>query len=465
VSTRIEKDTLGEVTVPAGAYYGAQTARALENFPITGRKPSPVLVRAYAFLKKAAAEVNCNLRLLDDKLAGAIVKACDEVLAGKLLDEFVIDPFQAGAGTSHNMNVNEVLANRANEILGGVKGKYDPVHPNDHVNMAQSTNDTFPAAMRIAILLEHGSLLEAVERATSALRAKGREFDDVITSARTHLQDAVPIRLGQEFGAYSFMLERARRRLEQAALHLRRSNIGATAAGTGLNSHADYHRQMVNRLSELTGLPIEEAGNLIEVAQSTSDFAHYSSSLRGLALDLTKLANDLRLLASGPNTGFNEIRLPAVQPGSSIMPGKVNPSILECVNQICFHVIGLDTGVSYATQAGQLQLNVMMPVIVHELLEAQLILRNGLKILTDKCIVGIAANEEVCRRYFESSPSLATALNPVIGYVKAAEIVKKALAQGKTVVQVVREDGVLSEGDIRRYFEPKRLTKPGVLGK
>src|SRR6266571_2942115 len=413
---RIETDALGSLPVPANAYYGIQTRRAMLNFPISGRRLPAVFVLAYAHIKDAAAETNMELGLLDRRRGGAIRRAAAEILAGRHLDQFVVDVYQAGAGTSQNMNMNEVIANRAIEILGGRRGDCTLVHPNDHVNMSQSTNDTFPAALRIAILRSLPGLLGSLRLCSEALGRLSRGFRRTVKSARTHLQDAVPIMLGQEFGAFGAMVARAGRRIEGAAAPLRRLNLGATAAGTGLNAHPRYARRVARALSRQTGLRLRPADNLVEVAMSTADFAAFSSALRGLALDLGKIANDLRLLASGPTAGLAEIALPAVQPGSSIMPGKVNPAMCEMLNMVCFQAIGLDEAVSWASAASQLELNVMMPLMAHGILEAMSILEAAVAAFTRRCLAGILPDLARCRLYFERSPSLATALTPVIGY-------------------------------------------------
>ncbi len=460
---RIEKDSLGEKQVPKEAYYGIQTLRGFENFKISGLKEPEVLIRAYVFIKKAAAQVNMALSVLDSKIGKAILQASDEVLSGKFHDQFIIDVFQAGAGTSVNMNVNEVLANRACEILGAKKGDTAKINPNDHVNMAQSTNDTFPTAMRLATLFEYHPLKEALIGLIDAFRKKGKEFDSIATSARTHLQDAVPIRLGQEFEAYAVMLEKALRRIKQAKEALMHLNVGATAVGTGMNSHPQYAQKMAETLSALTKLPLKNTDNFIEIAQSTADFSDYSSALKNLALDLTKMMNDLRLLGSGPRVGLNEIQLPAVQPGSSIMPGKVNPSILECANMVCYQVIGNDLTVSMASQAGQLQLNVMMPVIIYNILFSSQILTNMMAMLSSKCILGISANKEQCQKYFEETLGLATALNPIIGYAKATEVVKESIKTGTSILKMIEQKGILTKEEIQKYLSAERLTTPGIL--
>ncbi len=462
---RTEHDSLGEVQVPSSVYYGVQTQRGVDNWKISGMREPEVFIRSYVMIKRAAAQVNSSLGMLAKDKAQAIISACDQILKeGKHLDSFVIDVFQAGAGTSFNMNVNEVLSNLAAEVAGKPLGKYDFVHPNDHVNMAQSTNDSFPTAMRMSLLLEHSKVSGAVSHAISVFRQKAQELDNVITTARTHLQDAVPIRLGQEFEAFADSLQKDLERLEFARQEIEFLNIGGTAAGTGMNSHPDYAQKMAQELSALSGLSLKRGKNLVELSQNMSDVAFYSAALRNIVLSLTKIVNDLRLLSSGPTSGLNEIFLPAVQPGSSIMPGKVNPSMLEMLNMVCFQVIGNDTTVSYSTQAGQLQLNVMMPGIIFNMLMSMKILSQGLKICTDRCFAGIKANEEKCAQYFNDSMGLATALNTIIGYEKAAKVVKQALAEKKSVAQVVVDLGYLTKDETKKYFG-KNLTEPGFISK
>jgi len=460
---RTEKDSLGEKRVPKEAYYGIQALRGSENFKISGIREPEVFIRAYVSIKKAAAQVNFELGALDKKIAHAIIHAADDVLGGKFLDQFIIDVFQAGAGTSFNMNTNEVLANRALETMGYHKGEYAHAHPNDHVNMAQSTNDTFPTAMRISALWEYDLLKQALLGLIKALKEKAKAFDHIPKAARTHLQDAVPIRLGQEFEAFAMTLEKARHHIESAKEGLCHLNIGGTAAGTGINSHPQYASKMVDALSHMTKLPLKQPLSYVEIAQSTADFVTYSSALKNLALDIIKIANDLRLLSSGPTVGFGEIQLPAVQPGSSIMPGKVNPVIAECANMVCYQVIGNDVTVSMASQASQLQLNVMMPVIVFNLLLSSKILTNAMMMLREKCIEGILANEKQCRANFEKTLGLATALNPIIGYEKAAEVVKEAVRSDTSILQVIEKKGILSKKEIQKLFSADRLTAPGIL--
>jgi len=462
---RMEKDSLGEVRVPADALYGAQTARAIRNFPITGLRPHATLVRATVLVKRAAAETNRDLGELDAERANAIIAAADRVLAGEFVDQWRVDPIQAGAGTSHNMNTNEVLANIANESMGGKRGEYKPIHPNDHVNMAQSTNDVFPTAMRIASLLELRDFYPALERLQRAFAEKGREFDHIVKSGRTHLQDAVPIRLGQEFTAYSRTLAKMDKKIHNAADALFELNIGATAAGTGLNSDPRYQKAVVAKLSELTLLDLKPAEHLVEMTESQYAMAEAHGALKLLALELTRIANDIRLMSSGPQTGLAEINLPAVQPGSSIMPGKVNPVMAEMLNMACFQVIGNDTTITMAVQAGQFELNVMMPLMAFDMLMSIDILKNAMTVFAEYCVEGITANEERCRFYVEHSNGLATALNAHIGYSAAAKVAQENARTGKPIRQIVLEMGILSKEDLDRILDPVAMTEPGVPGK
>ena len=462
--TRIERDPLGELPVPAGALWGIQTERARHNFPISGLMPLPVFVDAMVWIKRSAALVHRETGRLDAELADAIVAAADEVLAGQHRDQFVVDPYQAGAGTSHNMNVNEVLANRANELLGGKRGEYAPVHPNDHVNMAQSTNDTIPTAIRLGALALLTGLDRALALLAQALLDKGAEFDSIVKAGRTHLQDATPIRLGQEFTAYGRTVERHRERLAAAADPLRELGIGGSAVGTGLNVEPGYPDLMVARLAEVSGLDVREGRDKVQLMQSMGDQVSFSGALRAYAVDLGKIASDLRLLASGPRTGLAEIRLPAVQPGSSIMPGKVNPVIAEMVNMVCYQVVGNDATVAAAAAAGQLELNVMMPVIAQNLFFSTEILTNATRVLAERCVAGIEADEEQCARWLELSPAIVTALAPRIGYAEAAALAKEALARGVTVRELVREKGLLSDAELERVLDLRSMTDPGVPG-
>ncbi len=461
---RSERDSLGPVNVPSSALWGAQTQRAVENYPISGMHAHPMMIRATILVKKAAALTNRDTGRLEPRIANAIVAAADEILAGQWRDHFVVDVYQAGAGTSHNMNANEVLANRAIELLGGQRGDYTLVHPNDHVNMAQSTNDTFPTSMRVATALMIEETLPALERLAAAFEAKGREFDHIVKSGRTHLQDATPIRLGQEFAGYGLTLRRDVERLRATLTTLYELNIGGTAVGTGLNAEPAYISGMASKLAELTGMPFRNAESLTQIAPSMASFVEVSGALRVLATDLTKIANDLRLLASGPATGFYEIVLPPVQPGSSIMPGKVNPSMAEMLNMICFQVLGNDTCVTFAAQAGQLELNVMMPVIIHNVLQSLTILKNGMDTFTTRCVVGITANQERAEAYAFKSASLVTALAPYIGYEQSAAIAKEQVKTGRDIREIVREMRLLPEADLNIILEPKAMTEPGVAG-
>jgi len=459
--TRTERDSLGALEIPADAYYGVQTARAVANFPISGERLHVEMVRAVTRIKIAAARANMDVGALDKKKGEAIVKAAEEVLAGKHDRDFVVDAYQAGAGTSFHMNVNEVIANRACELLGGSRGDTSLVSPNDHVNMAQSTNDVIPTAIRLAAYELSGPVHEEMGALARSLGGRAAAFAHVLKSGRTHLQDAVPITLGQEFSGYQVCVEGWAECLARSREGLLAVGLGGNAAGTGINAHPEYRARAVRHLAASTGAPFRSAKNLFEAMQSMAPFVRVSSDLRGFALDLTRIANDLRLLASGPTTGLFEILLPAVQPGSSIMPGKVNPVMLEMTNMVCYQVIGYDTTIAYASQAGQLELNVMMPVIAHDLTRALAILAPTLRVLREKCIDGITANEEVCRRYFDRSTALATALNPYIGYLAAAEVAKEAAKTGKTVVQLVREKKLLTEEQIAKVFSPEGMTNPG----
>jgi len=465
MGTRIEKDSLGQKEVPADAYYGLQSVRAMENFPISGLRKHARMVEAMVMVKKAAAFANAELGLLKPDVSKAIGAAADEVLAGKLRDHFVVDVYQMGAGTAFHMNVNEVLANRAIELLGGKKGDHTVVHPNDHVNMAQATNDVIPTAMRIAARLLLQELLPVLSDLETALGAKAKEFDGILKSARTHLQDAVPIRLGQEFAAYAATIGKCRELIAAAARSLEELGIGGSAAGTGLNTHPQYRFKLVEYLRAWTNINWRNAPDMREAMQSNLPIAEASSALRLLALELTRICNDLRLLASGPTTGFAEIVLPAVQPGSSIMPGKVNPSMAEMLNMVCFQVIGNDLTVAMAVQAGQLELNVMMPVMAYNLHHSIEILKNALRAFIDRCVVGIVADADRCRRYAESSMALATALNTHIGYARAAEVVKRALREQKTIIDVVRDEKLLTEDQIAQILDPIKLTEPGLPGR
>lgn len=475
VDYRTEKDSLGELKVPVDALYAAQTQRAVENFPISGLKQYRAFVWSMAAIKRAAAEVNLELGLIKECRAGdqtltgeeiarAIMEAADEVMSGRWDDQFVVDPFQAGAGTSHNMNTNEVIANRANQLLGfALDDPEKPVHPNDHVNMAQSTNDTIPTALRLGCLWRLDALTDILDELVGAFYHKAHQFDDIVKSGRTHLQDAVPIRLGQEFGAYARAIERNTDKIVEAARGLRRLGIGGTANGTGLNAHPEYHPRMIARLEKLTGLELETADNLFEAMQSMQDLVYFSGAMRTLAQDVTRIANDLRLLASGPATGLAEITMPAVQPGSSIMPGKVNPSIAEMVNQAMYHVMGNDLTVMLCGQAGQLELNVMMPVMGYNLFQMIEVTINALRVFRDRAINGLTANKEIAEGWLAKNAILVTALNPVIGYLKGAEVAKEAMSSGRTIREVVVEKGYLSDDEAGRLLDVRRMTEGGIL--
>jgi fumarate hydratase class II len=452
---RIEHDTLGDVSVPADALYGAQTQRALNNFNISGLRPWSAFIWSMAIIKRAAAEVNQELGLLDDEIALAIIAAAQEVMDGKWDDQFAVDPFQAGAGTSHNMNINEVIANRATLLLGGRLGEYR-VNPNDHVNMSQSTNDTIPTAIRIGCLWRLDELLKAINGLSTACQQKALDFDDIVKSGRTHLQDAVPVRLGQEFGAYAAAIQRDAERIRRAADGLRRLGIGGTATGTGLNAHPEYHIRMVRRLSELTGLSLYSSGNLFESMQSMADAADFSSSLHTLAITLTRIANDFRLLASGPSTGLDELHLPPVQPGSSIMPGKVNPVMAEMLNMAMFHVQGCDLTVSLASQAGQLELNVMMPIIAHNLFEMMQVMIGSITAFTQKCVLGLQANRAKAEGWLAKNAIVATALNPLIGYAASATLVNEAMQRNTTIREVAKEKAV--SGELKHIKDGRPIT-------
>ena len=506
---RIEKDPLGPLEVPESAYFGVQTARGIHNFPISGGRPNVALVRAIVQVKKAAARANMTTGRLPKQLGNAIVEAADEILGPasaaapatadeetraaeeaatrsdpmkaafeaarlakqtELIDNFRIDPYQAGAGTSHNMNANEVLANRAIELLhsaghgSGKRGDYALVSPNDHVNMAQSTNDVFPTSMRIATLDLIRDFMPAGEELVHAFEQKAREFDDVLKSGRTHMQDAVPIRLGQEFAAYALTLRRGMERLQLAAGSIAEQNIGATAVGTGLNAEPEYIELVVKYLAEQTSHPLRRAEHLVQATHSMRPMLEVNAALRGIAVDLVKISEDLRLMSSGPMTGFAEITLPAVQPGSSIMPGKVNPVMAECLSMVCFRVIGNDTTVAWAASAGQLELNVMMPVIAHTTLESLTILRNMCRAFAEFCVTGIEANRERAADLMEHSSALSTPLAPYLGYALAADISKQAVRERRTIREIVIERGIFTAEELDELLAPHELTEPGVAG-
>src|SRR5438093_7184159 len=462
---RIERDPLGELKVPADAYYGVQTARAVENFPISGLRAPADLVVATIFIKKAAAEANAALGRLERDVASAIGQAADEISGGALGDQFVVDVYQAGAGTSHNMNANEVLANRAAEILGEPRGAYARVHPNDHVNMGQSTNEVFPTATRLALLLGAAPLVASAAALAESLARKGDEFADVLKTGRTHLQDAVPITLGQEFSGYAACVRRGAEDVATASEQLHELNIGATAVGTGLNAGDDYRRAVVANLSRDTGLPLAPASNLFRVTQSMGDVLAYSGAMRRLAVETGKVASDLRLLSMGPRAGLSEIALPAVRPGSSIMPGKVNPSVPEMVNQVCFQVMGCDATVALACEAGQLELNVMMPVIAWNVLHSSTILQGAMTTLRLRCVDGITADAARARELLERSTAAATALSPYIGYAATAEIAKESVKTGKSIRDLVLERGLLDAARLDEILSVESMTRGGIVGR
>jgi fumarate hydratase class II len=472
---RIEKDSLGALEVPKTAYFGVQTQRAVLNFPISGMKPYPAFIWSMAAIKTSAAKVHKDLGLLQDDFADVIIQAGMEVMKGSWNEQFVVDPFQAGAGTSHNMNTNEVMANRATELLGGQLGEYR-INPNDHVNMGQSTNDTIPTAIRLGCLWRLDELLLTIHQLAAALRGKANEFDHIVKSGRTHLQDAVPVRLGQEFNAYARAVERDADRIRRSSEGLRRLGIGGTATGSGLNAHNEYHPRMVEELKRITGLELYTSDDLFESMQSMADMVDFSSSLRILAVTLTRIANDFRLLSSGPATGLDEIRLPPVQPGSSIMPGKVNPVLAEMLNMAMYHILGNDTTVSLAAQAGQLELNVMMPIIAHNLFEMMHIMIGSIDAFTNKCVIGITANVEKAEGWLEKNSILVTALNPLIGYQVGAGLVKESIALNMTIRELALEkvkNGLLinkntqqplQESDILNIFSDlRKFTEGGIL--
>jgi aspartate ammonia-lyase len=459
-ATRKEKDSLGYVDVPETSYYGAQTARAVENYPISGLRAHPLLIRAFGLVKAAAAEANKSLGLVEAERADAIIQAATEVADGKWNQEFVVDVFQAGAGVSFHMNTNEVVANRANQILGGALGEYARVHPNDHVNYGQSTNDVFPTGMRVATLLALETLYPVLDALAATFAQKAQEFHGVMKSGRTHMQDAVPIRLGQEFAAYGLAIEKGSKFLAMAADSLRELGLGGSAVGTGINTHPDYRAKAVAALARLSGQTLTPADDMRWAMQSNACMGEVSGALRGIALEIIRIANDIRLLSSGPNTGFAEIFLPSLQPGSSIMPGKINPVLPELVAMVGFQVVGNDTATAMAIQAGQLELNVMMPTMALNTLQSITILANTLRQFDTRCVAGITANAERCVEYSQKTVSLATALNPYIGYTKAAEIVKESVATGESIIALARKRKLLSEEEIAEILDPARMTEP-----
>ncbi len=462
---RTEHDSIGAKEVPAEAYYGVQTLRAAENFYITGLKMHPELINSVAQIKKAAAITNFEVGELDKQRTDAIVKACDEIIQGKLHDQFIVDPIQGGAGTSLNMNANEVIANRAIEILGGEKGDYSLVNPNDHVNFGQSTNDVFPSCGKMAALKLLDGAREQLIRLERALEQKAAEFDHVIKMGRTQLQDAVPIRLGQEFRAYSTAVRRDVRRFENAKDELRSLNLGGTAIGTGLNADVQYFKRVVKNISILTGQDLVQSYDLIDATQNLDNYASVSGIVKTCAVNLSKMSNDLRLMSSGPRTGFGEINLPARQNGSSIMPGKINPVIPEVVNQVAFNIIGNDMTITMAAEAGQLELNAFEPIIFYNLFQSIETLTCAVKTLVDNCVLGITANEEHCREQVNNSIGIVTAICPYVGYEKAAQVAKEALRTGKAVKAIILEQGLMGEEQADQVLDPYTMTEPGILGK
>lgn len=462
---RIEKDFIGEKEVPENAYYGIQTMRAIENFPITGYRIDDALIHAMAVVKKAAALANHDIGQLDGKIANAIATVADEILDGKLHDQFIVDPIQGGAGTSINMNTNEVIANRALEILGERKGNYSVISPNSHVNMAQSTNDSFPTAIHLSTLTALENLLQVMDELHEEFLRKADEFDDLIKMGRTHLQDAVPIRLGQEFEAYARVLERDIKRISATREHLYEVNMGATAVGTGLNADPEYIEKVVRYLAEFTGYPMKGCKNLVDGTQNTDCYAEVSAMLKTCMLNMSKVANDLRLMTSGPRCGFGEINLPARQPGSSIMPGKVNPVMAEVLNQTAFQVAGNDFTISMAVEGGQFELNVMEPVIVFNLLQSIRIMTNVFTVFRKYCLSGITANKERMEDYVNNSVGIITAINPHVGYETAASIAKEAIDTKRPVREIVLKRGVLTEEELDTILHPIEMTHPGIAGR
>jgi len=462
MSFRTETDSLGPVAVPADALYGAQTVRALHNFPISGLRAHPALICAIAMVKMAAAGANRSLNLLSPEHADAIIAAAEEIAQGQHHSQFPVDIFQAGAGVSFHMNANEVIANRANQLLGQPLGAYSPIHPNDHVNYGQSTNDVFPTAMRLAALLALEDLYPVLDSLAASLSAKAAEFHEIIKAGRTHMQDAVPLRLGHEFAAYAAAITRAREFLALSAATLREIGLGGSAVGTGLNTHPDYRARAVANLASLSAQPLTAAADLRYSMQSCAPIANTSAALRTLALELIRISNDLRLLSSGPATGLAEISLPALQPGSSIMPGKINPVLPELTAMVAFQVIGNDTTIALAVQAGQLELNVMMPAMACNLLQSIAILSTTLRQLDEFCVRGITANAARCEQYAHSTVALATALNPYIGYAASAALVKESLATGTSLITLARAKNLLTEVQIAEILDPARMTEPHI---
>jgi len=459
---RIERDSMGEMTVPANAYWGAQTQRAVENFPISGYRFGRRFIRALGLVKRSAARVNCDLGHLDPRFADLIVQSAQEVIDGKLDDHFVVDVFQTGSGTSTNMNANEVISNRAIELLGGEIGSRDPIHPNDHVNMGQSSNDVIPTAIHVAVAeAVKDDLVESLKHLAQALGEKARAFDSVVKIGRTHLQDATPVRLGQEFGGYARQVELAHTRAGRVVTALHELPIGGTAVGTGINTHPDFGRRMCEALGHATGIEFVEARNHFEAQAAKDAVCEASGQVKTIAISLMKIANDLRMLGCGPRCGLGEIRLPGTQPGSSIMPGKINPVMSEMLIQVAAQVIGNDATITHACRESHFELNVAMPVMVHNLLESIRLLSNATRVFADRCVVGIEANEQRCHDLIEDSLAMCTSLAPAIGYDKAAAIAKEAFDTGRTVRDVAKAQGVLSDAELEKILDPMSMTKPG----
>jgi aspartate ammonia-lyase len=458
-SSRVDRDSLGNITVPANAYYGPFTTRAKQQYTVTGQTAHICLIRAFVMVKRSAALANKSLRLLDGEIADAIIRSCDEILDGKFIDQFVLDSVNSGAGTAFNMNCNEVVANRSLENLGKQKGEYEIISPNDHVNMSQSSNDTFPTAMHIAILLNSVELLSAIELVINTFSKKAEEFKDTVKIGRTHLMDALPVTLGNEFEEYAFSLKRANQMVTLAGKHLEYVGLGGTAVGTGANAPKGFRESAIRYLSEITRLDLKPSENMFYSLQSKFEVSTYSSSLRNLALELIKMANDIRLMASGPVAGFSEILIPPVHAGSSIMPGKVNPSLAECLNMICFNVVGNDVSVAMAAQAGQLELNVMLPGMLKCVLDSMDMLKNFLPIFAKNMIEGIKVNRDKIESYVEKSPTLVTLLNPYIGYLQAAEIYKESIKTKESIKELILQRGLMTKEEIERIF-----SKENILG-
>lgn len=458
-SSRVDRDSLGNITVPANAYYGPFTTRAKQQYTVTGQTAHICLIKAFVMVKRSAALANKSLGLLDGEIADAIIRSCDEILDGKFIDQFVLDSVNSGAGTAFNMNCNEVIANRSLENLGKQKGEYEIISPNDHVNMSQSSNDTFPTAMHIAILLNSVELLSAIELVINTFSKKAEEFKDIVKIGRTHLMDALPVTLGNEFEEYAFSLKRAKQMVTLAGKHLEYVGLGGTAVGTGANAPKGFRDSAIKYLSEITRLDLKPSENLFYSLQSKFEVSTYSSSLRNLALELIKIANDIRLMASGPVAGFSEILIPPVHAGSSIMPGKVNPSLAECLNMICFNVVGNDVSVAMAAQAGQLELNVMLPGMLKCVLDSMDMLKNFLPIFAKNMVEGIKVNRDKIESYVEKSPTLVTLLNPYIGYLQAAEIYKESIKTKESIKELILRKGLMTKEEIERIF-----SKENILG-